>query len=366
MFVCRAERTPRQVSATHIIQLFVVPLLLLRAFEGKGIDAGTGARIQYFHLACPDITTSRLVGLVHSCSLTRIDSRCSNINCNSNTLTSFLSRTGTLNYSTDTMATTASPLTPTVVAGPSGTSPPSSRDPQRTSRSAQPRPTTYSGVPPPGTTNSPGYQSSPSPVTIPPRTSSQRQGPGMSTNSEPRAERSRSASERATERRSDRPRDREQDVESGRTKRATSTTTAAPPDSPQRRNSTSQRDDNRKTTNGASSQNQANGARSEGHSSRGNGASRSAPEGERRDARGRKETRFGDYILGQTLGEGEFGKVKLGWRRDRGVQVINAYYTHLNSYSTNIISRLPLNSSAETPYNPTLAGFQKYTEKSQF
>lgn len=27
------------------------------------------------------------------------------------------------------------------------------------------------------------------------------------------------------------------------------------------------------------------------------------------------ETRFGDYILGQTLGEGEFGKVKLGWPR---------------------------------------------------
>lgn len=35
----------------------------------------------------------------------------------------------------------------------------------------------------------------------------------------------------------------------------------------------------------------------------------------------RKELRFGDYILGQTLGEGEFGKVKLGWRRDGGVQV---------------------------------------------
>jgi len=35
----------------------------------------------------------------------------------------------------------------------------------------------------------------------------------------------------------------------------------------------------------------------------------------------RKETRFGDYILGQTLGEGEFGKVKMGWKRDGGVQV---------------------------------------------
>ncbi|WEW54821.1 hypothetical protein PRK78_000246 [Emydomyces testavorans] len=34
-----------------------------------------------------------------------------------------------------------------------------------------------------------------------------------------------------------------------------------------------------------------------------------------------KETTFGDYILGQTLGEGEFGKVRLGWKRDGTVQV---------------------------------------------
>ena len=35
----------------------------------------------------------------------------------------------------------------------------------------------------------------------------------------------------------------------------------------------------------------------------------------------RKETRFGEYILGQTLGEGEFGKVKLGWKKGGEVQV---------------------------------------------
>lgn len=35
----------------------------------------------------------------------------------------------------------------------------------------------------------------------------------------------------------------------------------------------------------------------------------------------RKEVRFGDYILGQTLGEGEFGKVKMGWKKEGGVQV---------------------------------------------
>lgn len=32
--------------------------------------------------------------------------------------------------------------------------------------------------------------------------------------------------------------------------------------------------------------------------------------------RAHREVRFGNYILGSTLGEGEFGKVKLGWRKD--------------------------------------------------
>ncbi|WPH05053.1 serine/threonine-protein kinase kin4 [Acrodontium crateriforme] len=35
----------------------------------------------------------------------------------------------------------------------------------------------------------------------------------------------------------------------------------------------------------------------------------------------RKEVKFGEYILGQTLGEGEFGKVKMGWKKDSSVQV---------------------------------------------
>ncbi|KAI2604623.1 hypothetical protein GGR54DRAFT_453398 [Hypoxylon sp. NC1633] len=34
-----------------------------------------------------------------------------------------------------------------------------------------------------------------------------------------------------------------------------------------------------------------------------------------------KGTKFGDYYLGNTIGEGEFGKVKLGWKQDGGVQV---------------------------------------------
>ena len=36
----------------------------------------------------------------------------------------------------------------------------------------------------------------------------------------------------------------------------------------------------------------------------------------------RKETKFGDYVLGQTLGEGEFGKVKLGWKKDGSVSSV--------------------------------------------
>lgn len=37
-----------------------------------------------------------------------------------------------------------------------------------------------------------------------------------------------------------------------------------------------------------------------------------------------KNTKFGDYYLGNTLGEGEFGKVKMGWKQEGGVQVWSA------------------------------------------
>lgn len=37
--------------------------------------------------------------------------------------------------------------------------------------------------------------------------------------------------------------------------------------------------------------------------------------------RGKSTSKFGDFILGNTIGEGEFGKVKLGWKQDSGVQV---------------------------------------------
>ncbi|KAL6876753.1 Ca2+ transporter [Trichoderma novae-zelandiae] len=50
---------------------------------------------------------------------------------------------------------------------------------------------------------------------------------------------------------------------------------------------------------------------------------------ERRGGRSRQDhsrnskatTKFGDFILGNTIGEGEFGKVKLGWKQDSNVQV---------------------------------------------
>jgi protein-serine/threonine kinase len=46
-----------------------------------------------------------------------------------------------------------------------------------------------------------------------------------------------------------------------------------------------------------------------------------APSKSRHESGRRKDVKFGDYILGQTLGEGEFGKVKMGWKRDGSAEV---------------------------------------------
>jgi protein-serine/threonine kinase len=59
---------------------------------------------------------------------------------------------------------------------------------------------------------------------------------------------------------------------------------------------------------------------SEGVDDGGRGGSRTRQDHQGTSSR-RKENKFGEYMLGQTLGEGEFGKVKLGWKKDGSVQV---------------------------------------------
>lgn len=61
----------------------------------------------------------------------------------------------------------------------------------------------------------------------------------------------------------------------------------------------------------------------EGVDDAGPGGSRSRHENATSSKR-EKNTRFGEYYLGNTLGEGEFGKVKMGWKQEGGVQV--SYY----------------------------------------
>lgn len=57
-------------------------------------------------------------------------------------------------------------------------------------------------------------------------------------------------------------------------------------------------------------------------------------------SRGHKATsKFGDFILGNTIGEGEFGKVKLGWKQDSSVQV-NPHYKLSSLKNTNRDFRL--------------------------
>jgi protein-serine/threonine kinase len=65
---------------------------------------------------------------------------------------------------------------------------------------------------------------------------------------------------------------------------------------------------------------------SEGVEDAGQGGSRSRHENTTSSKR-EKNTRFGEYYLGNTLGEGEFGKVKMGWKQEGGVQVSKYEHT---------------------------------------
>lgn len=59
----------------------------------------------------------------------------------------------------------------------------------------------------------------------------------------------------------------------------------------------------------------------EGVEDGGRGGSRSRHDHAASSGKREKNSRFGEYFLGNTLGEGEFGKVKMGWKQEGGVQV---------------------------------------------
>lgn len=253
-------------------------------------------------------------------------------------------------------------------ASPSAAPASSNPSPPRAGRPSHPRPTTYTGLSPtiqtsnelPVSSNSQNYSNSMNqpgpPIAPPPRTSSQRQAttapsaaPGGST------ERSRSASGRTRGQSTDGREREKSERDRDRDRRRTDESSKSRKDLPVGR-SNSARDP---TRNGATSNNThqqpveqspntrrrqegadgASGSASGGSRNRGNGAPGGSssglavvntPDGPGRSTgTTRKETRFGEYILGQTLGEGEFGKVKLGWRRDGGVQVLfNSFISH--------------------------------------
>ncbi|KAH8649440.1 hypothetical protein BGZ60DRAFT_389980 [Tricladium varicosporioides] len=59
----------------------------------------------------------------------------------------------------------------------------------------------------------------------------------------------------------------------------------------------------------------------EGIEDSGRGGGRSRHDHTASSGKREKNSRFGEYFLGNTLGEGEFGKVKMGWKQEGGVQV---------------------------------------------
>jgi protein-serine/threonine kinase len=98
---------------------------------------------------------------------------------------------------------------------------------------------------------------------------------------------------------------------------------------------------------------------SEGVEDAGRGGSRSRQD-HASSGKSSKNSKFGDYYLGNTLGEGEFGKVKMGWKQEGGVQVW--YSRDLEKPLANI-SRLPSSLSAVTVSVPTPPDLQRSTAR---
>ncbi|TGZ77040.1 kinase-like protein [Ascodesmis nigricans] len=186
--------------------------------------------------------------------------------------------------------------------------------PPRATRPSHPRPTTYSGVP----TASHGP-----PIEPPPRTSSQRQVP-IAVNGRPGSSRGAPPADGANEVERERRRETLPAQPVGRanstSRRAGSSSSRANGNGvPQQQQHQQQHHHQPQPVERQGSRRAENGASRSGAGS--SHSQQMQPLTQQRGTNGRKETRFGDYILGQTLGEGEFGKVKLGWRRDGGVQV---------------------------------------------
>lgn len=95
-----------------------------------------------------------------------------------------------------------------------------------------------------------------------------------------------------------------------------------------------------------------------------------SPPGERRrqdhsQSKKEKNTRFGEYYLGNTLGEGEFGKVKMGWKQEGGVQVCSStMITVLTPKVT--VARSPSSLSVGTALEVTQHALRRFTARSLF
>lgn len=72
-----------------------------------------------------------------------------------------------------------------------------------------------------------------------------------------------------------------------------------------------------------------------------------------------KHSKFGDYYLGNTLGEGEFGKVKMGWKQEGGVEV-SSYNVKCLTCGSHVLRSLS-NSSVETALERILHDWPKST-----